>query len=252
VLFSKRDLAGFINDSFEPAWESVRPVPIVRIDFGNGTTLTRTLHGNIATYVCTADGQVLDILPGIYEPRTYMERLDQFRLLARYVAQERPEKREARLIDFHRDQAEALKKNELPAMLVLRKRDIAPVTKRAIERPLEAVLVPGAIAKKSKTFPEKSKPAKEDTLSFAEDPSPRVATRGLAWKLLAEDTRINETVRGMQIHDMLAKVGLVRPQAIARALYKEVLHADLDDPYLGLGETLFANYPFAREDSGRQ
>jgi hypothetical protein len=27
-----------------------------------------------------------------------------------------------------------------------------------------------------------------------------------------------------------------------------VLHADLDDPYLGLGKSLFANYPFAAED----
>jgi hypothetical protein len=240
VLFSKDDVAGFINENFEPAWESVRPVPIIRIDFGNGTTLTRTLHGNIATYVCTADGQVLDILPGIYEPRTYLERLNQFRLLARFVAQDRKEKREARLIDYHRGQAEALKKNEAPALLVLRKRDIAPVTKRAVENPLEAILIPGPIAQKLKMSHEDRKPADATKLGSGED---------LAnWKLLAEDTRINETVRRLQIHDMLARSGLVRPDAITKPLYKNVLHADLDDPYLGLGETLFANYPFSRED----
>jgi hypothetical protein len=32
-------------------------------------------------------------------------------------------------------------------------------------------------------------------------------------------------------------------------MYKEVLNADLDDPYLGLGRVLFANYPFAKEDA---
>ena len=31
-------------------------------------------------------------------------------------------------------------------------------------------------------------------------------------------------------------------------LYKEVLRADLDDPLLGLGPVLTANYPFTEED----
>ena len=66
---------------------------------------------------------------------------------------------------------------------------------------------------------------------------------------LREDTQLNETVRRRQIHAMLASKGLIRPREIAKPIYKEVLHADLDDPYLGLGNILFANYPFAKEDS---
>jgi hypothetical protein len=31
-------------------------------------------------------------------------------------------------------------------------------------------------------------------------------------------------------------------------MYKEVLHADLDDPYLGLGKLLFDNYVFSAEE----
>jgi hypothetical protein len=38
---------------------------------------------------------------------------------------------------------------------------------------------------------------------------------------------------------------------VTKLVYKEVLHVDLDDPYLGLGEVLFATYPFAKEDGGR-
>jgi hypothetical protein len=57
VLFSRDDVSDYINRNFEPAWESVRPVPIVRIDFGNGRTATRTLHGNVASYVCSADAR---------------------------------------------------------------------------------------------------------------------------------------------------------------------------------------------------
>ena len=42
---------------------------------------------------------------------------------------------------------------------------------------------------------------------------------------------------------------LVKPEKMTRPIYKEVLHADLDDPYLGLGEVLFAKYLFAKEDA---
>jgi hypothetical protein len=87
VLFSSENVATFINNSFEPVWESVRPVPIVTIDFGNGEKITRTLHGNIATYLCNAQGTVFDILPGIYEPKEYQNQLSQFSLLFRYAHQ---------------------------------------------------------------------------------------------------------------------------------------------------------------------
>ena len=67
MLFSQASVADFVHGAFEPVWESVRPVPIVRIDFGNGNVLTRTLHGNILTSICTPDGFVVDALPVIYK-----------------------------------------------------------------------------------------------------------------------------------------------------------------------------------------
>jgi len=225
-------VATVINSQFEAVWESVRPVPIVRIDFGNGTLLTRTLHGNIATYVCAADGQVLDILAGIYTPAVYMAQLQQFRLLANYAEQEGKEKRGLRLREYHQGQADALAKNEPAAVLV----NQAFMSKRAIEGGIKAVLVPGTMVKHVRPSLVSNKKPTDERLEPAED---------LAnWKLLAEDTRINESVRREQIHSLLASKGAVQPERIVKWLYKDVLHADLDDPYLGLGSTLFANYPF--------
>lgn len=60
-----------VHQHFEPVWVSVRPVPQVTVDFGNGHTVQRTLHGNIATWVCYSDGRVLDILPGVYTPEIW-------------------------------------------------------------------------------------------------------------------------------------------------------------------------------------
>jgi hypothetical protein len=234
VLFSKENVAQFINAYFEPVWESVRPVPIVHIDFGNGTVLTRTLHGNILTSVCDADGHVLDALPGIYAEKEYLHQLGQLRLLARYIRNQSAGKRAETLRAYHQRQAEALKNNQRPDEFAMNLRAVA-VTKRAIERPVEIIL---AAAPPTATEPPETPqlPAKEDLVS---------------WKELAEDTRLNETTRRRHIHDLLAAAGMVQPAKVTRPIYKDVLHADLDDPYLGLGKVLFETYPFGREEVRR-
>jgi hypothetical protein len=236
VLFSQPTVADFINANFEPAWEMVRPVPLVRIDFGNGNVLTRTLHGNILTSVCNADGQVLDALPGIYAEKTYLDRLNQLRLLAAYVKTKPADQRGDTLLAYHKAQGEALKNKDTPERFAVKLR-IAPPTKAAIERPVEIVLEkpnPATLVKEDASKPTVSSP--EDLKD---------------WNLLAQDTALNETTRRRQIHELLCEKGLVRPDKVTKPIYKDVLHADLDDPYLGLGKVLFADYPFAREDEGR-
>ena len=59
---------------------------------------------------------------------------------------------------------------------------------------------------------------------------------------------MNERIRRKAVHDKLATAGRVQPADVKKWLYKEVLHADLDDPLLGLGPMLNANYPFEEED----
>jgi hypothetical protein len=235
VLFSNADVVAIIQRNFEPVWVSVRPVPLVRIDFGN-QVVTRTLNGNIATSVCDAEGRVLDTLPGIYTAEVYRDRLDQLRLLANYVSQVQGTAQEQRLRDYHRGQAAALKDKKLPARFV----NVAPISKRRIEAGVKAALVQAAHAPAMVPQGRAAEPA---ALPSVEDVA--------HWKELVQDTEVNESVRRQQIHELLAETGPVRPEQITRRLYREVLHADLDDPYLGLGNLLFANYPFAKEDKGR-
>src|SRR5262249_11374355 len=157
----------------------------------------------------------LDALPGIYTAEAYRDRLDQLRLLARYVAAHPADQRDAWVRGYHRRQADALAKGETPVQFAER-RGVAPVSKAAIERPVEIVLQAGK--------PAAPAPAKApDGVRDPED----VAN----WKSLAEDTALNETTRRRQIHEALAETGLVRPTAVSRRFYKEVLHADLDDPF---------------------
>ena len=231
-MFSDANIAAFINNNFEPVWESVRPLPMVRIDFGDGRQIVRTLHGNIATYVCAGNGQVLDVLPGIYTPAAYRRALQQFALLPKYlVSPDSAEKASVRLVKYHETQARFLAEEGNPA--VISARPSSDIGKGKIEGRLKYIL---RVPRDGEQMPEAAGPPFGETLASPSD---------LAnWSALVEDTRVNERQRRRLIHEKLAAAGAVRPDNIKKWLYKEVLHAELDDPYLGLGPTLFANYPF--------
>ena len=64
MLFSNEDVARFINQNFEAAWESVRPVPLIQINFGGGTTVTRTLHGRNAAELGLKEIEVVPLEDG--------------------------------------------------------------------------------------------------------------------------------------------------------------------------------------------
>jgi hypothetical protein len=81
ALYSNTELSRYLRNSYVLHWQSVRPVPRVTIDFGDGRKLERTLTGNSAHFVLTSDGQPLDVLPGLYSPQSFgawLKRMHQF------------------------------------------------------------------------------------------------------------------------------------------------------------------------------
>ncbi len=103
ALYSNGDISRYLRDHFVLHWQSVRPVPRVTIDFGDGRKLERTLTGNSAHYVLTSAGEPLDVLPGLYAPQAFenwLARMQQFHF--EYVATAVPDRAE-KLASFHRD-----------------------------------------------------------------------------------------------------------------------------------------------------
>jgi len=222
VLFSDARIADYINAYFEPVWESVRPVPIVKIDFGNGTEVTRTLHGNISTYVCNSDGVVIDVLPGLYEPSAYMTHLDELRSETKNISSATDLTKA--LHDYHLAQLNSMPLRVMPPIRDMRK--------GVVEMPLKKVITQNI----------SSAP---DVVPLALKPEyPGIDMRSSALNQLIVDTISNEASRRRAIHSRLASSGPIQPKDLTKWLYKNVLHADLDDPYLGLGPTLFSTYPF--------
>lgn len=221
-MFSRERVSAFINRHFETAWEMVRTVPIIRIDFGNGRTTTRTLHGNVASYVCKADGQVMDILPGIYTPGAYTAALEQPRALAGAVSRLVPDRQLPHLREYHRDNAQRLRQAGQPRF-----------GGNGQGNPEQD---------RGKGFVERVVlPALPNFNAAAAGPRPRTAAELAGWQPLVEDTLINERLRRLQIHERLMGADALRPDQIKRWLYRDVLHADLDYPFMGLGDDMFAD-----------
>lgn len=232
MLFSDETVANAINEKFEPVWVSVREVPTVTIDFGKGHKIKRTLHGNVATHVLTADGTIVDILPGLYESQEYLAQLDQIWWVHHYMAL--TPSPTVFLADYHGKQIKSIKTSGKPMEV----RPYADMSKMSIEISTKTILRPPGWSKQFKTI---NTPASIEHPDFSK-------TGELAhWKKLREDTEINEKERRAPVHAMLANRPNAKPDDVTKQLYREVLHADIDDPYLGLGETLFKDYPF-RED----
>jgi len=51
VLYSNADVSEYLKEHYVLHWKSVRPVPKVTIDYGDGRKLERTLTGNSIHYV---------------------------------------------------------------------------------------------------------------------------------------------------------------------------------------------------------
>ncbi len=87
MLFSQPELAAFLSEHFECAWQSLRPVPRVTIDFGGGHVLRRTLNGNVATWLCTPEGWALDVVPGLTDVAGFRRRAEEALALHRRLRQ---------------------------------------------------------------------------------------------------------------------------------------------------------------------
>ncbi|HEY3393801.1 MAG TPA: hypothetical protein VGK58_13905 [Lacipirellulaceae bacterium] len=111
ALYSNKEISDYLRDNYVLHWQSVRPVPRVTIDFGDGRKLERTLTGNSAHYVLAASGEPLDVLPGLYAPqhfRAWLERMRNFH--GGYLANS-PSQRPAYLQAFHQRHHDTIMRN---------------------------------------------------------------------------------------------------------------------------------------------
>ncbi len=72
ALYPHEQISKILRNDFILHWQSVRPVPKVTIDFGDGRKIETTITGNSIHYALDSQGRILDALPGLYGPASFI------------------------------------------------------------------------------------------------------------------------------------------------------------------------------------
>lgn len=108
ALYANENISNYLRENYVLHWKSVRPVPVVTIDFGDGRVLKRTLTGNSIHYVLDAQGRPVDGLPGLYGPQAFLAHLERLNKVAQYTAAMNEQERQEVLTFYHSTQARKL------------------------------------------------------------------------------------------------------------------------------------------------
>src|SRR5581483_3832327 len=82
TLYPNAEVSQYLREHFILHWQSVRPVPKITIDFGDGRRIERTITGNSAHYILDPDGELVDALPGLYGPKAFLTQLKEIERVA--------------------------------------------------------------------------------------------------------------------------------------------------------------------------
>lgn len=253
MLFSDKRVRELLNNQVIASWEMVRAVPKVTINFGDGRMLERTLKGNTVLYLCKPDGTVIDAYPGIYTPDDFIRELQKG--LDILLADPKPD-----LAAWHQSQVAQLATNEFRRITL---------TKAVVETPLlNAVGLQGKIFSietpiednaeiRWNDTPESMRQAFQNLAKRLEDLSERpmngqkarrevVGTQSASLspeeagkQAVLLDSRTNLQLVRPAVHLLLATYQKPpTPAELKEPLFKQLLHIDIDDPYLGLAHTL--------------
>ncbi|QLE58547.1 hypothetical protein [Nostoc sp. TCL26-01] len=108
ALYPNAEISKLLQDRFILHWQSVRPVPKVTIDFGDGRKLERTITGNSIHYILDASGRPLDAIPGLYSPKAFLRQLQQAEVAAKEYRQLAGVNRDRFLQKYHSDRLQAI------------------------------------------------------------------------------------------------------------------------------------------------
>ncbi|WP_026087473.1 hypothetical protein ACF3DV_16535 [Chlorogloeopsis fritschii PCC 9212] len=103
ALYPNAEISKKLREDFILHWQSVRPVPKVTIDFGDGRKLERTITGNSIHYILDSSGRPIDAIPGLYSPKAFLSQLQQVQVAAKEFSKRSSSEQEAFLRQYHRD-----------------------------------------------------------------------------------------------------------------------------------------------------
>lgn len=75
ALYANETVSKALRERFVLHWSTEREAPLLTIDFRDGRKVERTITGNSLHYVLDEEGRVLDAIPGLYGPQSFLAAL---------------------------------------------------------------------------------------------------------------------------------------------------------------------------------
>ncbi|HVR41061.1 MAG TPA: hypothetical protein VMU84_18350 [Thermoanaerobaculia bacterium] len=266
TLYSDPAIAALLRDEFVLHWHSVRPVPRITIDFGDGRKIQQTITGNSAHYLLASNGVVLDALPGLHSPNAFREQLERWvrlhqllrqgdvaGVLARYHADAFNEAtqhwRELSARSGVVIEKRKLTKTQIDSIALVASRQAA--SKARVERPMFAQLEFGqSLTTLQPTQWEKLGAMEQDRVTFAPesidvirrkqfgDDAPHTEEMNTLMENLrrtvAAETIFNEIELHRQIHSWFLNGEVEDLLSLNERIYDELFLTPSKDPWLGL------------------
>ena len=113
VLYANATVSAVMRDRFVLHWESVRPVPVITIDFGDGRKIERTITGNSIHYVLDSKGHVIEAFPGLYGPGAFQRNLLEAEALNTNLKGKGDNEKSALLLQYYQTRANKISLNWL-------------------------------------------------------------------------------------------------------------------------------------------
>ena len=222
LLYSDPAIAKVMRERYVLYWHSVRPVPQVTIDMGDGRKIRQTITGNSIHYLLDENGRVLDALPGLHSPKAFREQLDEWLTIDR-----------AQLLEYHQVRSRGPYEPPVQKATALDASRLA-MTKSTIELPLLRQLAIGERPVEVRmNLPGEVEFSKESTaLMKTKQPVSDELLANLKRAVIA-DTYVNGEMHAV-IHQWFVNGEVRDLESLNERVYAQLFRTPSDDPWLGL------------------
>lgn len=267
LLYSNREIGNYLRRHYILHWKSVRPAPLITVDFGNGRSMRRSITGNSIHYVLDGEGRPLDAIPGLYAPPQFLALLKEGAALHKTLAGSND--RDKGLERYHRnawisavrgghspfDRANEYSGTRAARLKAWTAGEIA-VGKSAAEDPIlvrvgfdaaargmaeelarklrNTVAGPSTIDDNARALIRKKRASSPDPAMRTEKALKKTLER--LESALAADTKANENLRDSILHRWFSAREVKDVDSLNARVYDEVFRAPGSDAWMGLAE----------------
>jgi hypothetical protein len=251
TLYANAEVSAYLRDHFILHWQSVRPVPRITIDMGDGRKIERTITGNSIHYVLDADGNPIDALPGLYGAKAFLDGLKNAEIAEQQAAKLSVGERETFLKNYHDTRLAEIQRQLTHDLAQVGAAADASQPNKISDDTWKAVAAlhadDSALDGSAYDLVASKLPHPAPTAAEA---MPRTASKALVetpmlrtidqtvdnlQNSIAEDTVRNEYLFHTRIHEWLASGGSTQDlDALNKKVYAELFLTPDSDPWLGL------------------